>query len=85
MASSRPSIRDVQRVLEKVDFRHSDLIEIVDAPQRQGNETYVVRACREAPAIARLESDLETEVKRFDTWDKTAQEAQARGDRARPS
>jgi hypothetical protein len=73
--------RDVQRVLEKVDFRHSDLIEIVDAPQRQGNETYVVACLPRGPAIARLESDLDTEVKRFDTWDKTAQEAQARGDR----
>jgi hypothetical protein len=73
--------RDVQRVLEKVDFPHSDLIQIVDAPQRQGDETYVVACLARGPAIARLESDLDTEVKRFDTWDKTAQEAQNRGDR----
>jgi hypothetical protein len=73
--------RDVQRVLEKVDFRHPDLIEIVDAPQRQGDETYVVACLPRAPAIARLESDLDVEVKRFDTWDKTAQDAQNRGDR----
>ena len=73
--------RDVQRVLEKVDFPHSDLIAIVDAPQRQGAETYVVACLPRGPAIARLASDLDTEVKRFDTWDKTAQEAQDRGDR----
>ena len=73
--------RDVQRVLEKVDFAHSDLIEIVDAPQRQGNQTYVVACLPRGPAIARLEHDLDTEVKRFDAWDKTAQEAQSRADR----
>jgi hypothetical protein len=73
--------RDVQRVLEKVDFAHSDLIEIVDAPQRQGNETYVVACLPRGPAIARLQSDLDTEVKRFDVWDQTAQEAQNRADR----
>jgi hypothetical protein len=73
--------RDVQRVLEKVDFAHPDLIEIVGAPSRQGNETYVVACLPRGPAIARLESDLDTEVKRFDTWDKTAQEAHNRADR----
>jgi hypothetical protein len=73
--------RDMQRVLEKVDFAHSDLIEIPGAAQHWGNELYVVACLARGPAIARLQKDLDTEVKRFDTWDKTAQEAQSRADR----
>jgi hypothetical protein len=73
--------RDVQRVLEKVDFAHPDLIQIVGSAQRWGNELYLVACLARGPAIARLESDLDPEVKRFDTWADTAQEAQARGDR----
>ncbi|MGB8298704.1 MAG: hypothetical protein WCG85_25030 [Polyangia bacterium] len=73
--------RDVQHVLERVDFAHSDLIQIAGAPQCRGDETYVVVCMPRAEAIARLEEDLAPEVKRFDSWDKTAQDAQGRTDR----
>ncbi len=73
--------RDVQRVLEKVDFAHSDLVAIVDAAQHWGDRIYVVACLPRGPTIARLEGDLDTEVKRFDTWDKAGQEAQNRADR----
>lgn len=73
--------RDVQRVLEKVDFAHPELIEIAGAAEHWGKEIYVVACLGRGPTIGRLESDLDAEVKRFDTWDEAAQEAQARGDR----
>jgi len=72
---------DVQRVVEKVDFAHSDLIEVAGTPFRQGNETYVAVCMQREQAIARLEDDLAPEVKRFETWDKAAQEAQEHADR----
>jgi hypothetical protein len=73
--------RDVQRVLEKVDFAHSDLIEVAGAPVRRGTETYVAVCMQRQQAVARLEGDLAPEVKRFETWDKAAQEAQEHADR----
>jgi len=73
--------RDVQRVLERVDFAHSDLIVVVGAPIRNRDETYVLVCMPRGRTIARLENDLGAEMKRFDTWDRTAQEALDRADR----
>jgi len=72
----------VQRVLEKVDFRASRSDRDRGRPPnaRAPKPTWS-HACRGGRPFARLASDLDTEVKRFDTWDKTAQEAQDRGDR----
>jgi hypothetical protein len=72
--------RDVQRVLEKVDFAHSDLIQIVGNTTR-GAESYVVACLPRREAVARLEEDLGAAVTRFRVWDKTAWEAQSRQDR----
>lgn len=72
--------RDVQRVLEKVDFAHSDLIQIIGSSKR-GAETYVVACLPRREAVSRLEEDLGAAVTRFGVWDKTAWEAQGRADR----
>jgi hypothetical protein len=73
--------RDVQRVLERVDFAHSDLIVVAGPPIHNRDETYVLVCMPRGQSIARLENDLGVEVKRFDTWDKTAQEALDHADR----
>jgi hypothetical protein len=73
--------REMARVLERVDFAHSELIEITGGPAVEGGETYVVACMRRDLAVEALERDLAVEVKQFDTWDKTATDARARGDR----
>jgi hypothetical protein len=73
--------REIARVLEHVDFAHSDLIEIAGSPARDNGETYVVACMRRDLAREALERDLGVEVKAFDTWDNAATEAQARSDR----
>jgi hypothetical protein len=73
--------REVARLLERVDFAHSELIEISGSPARENGETYVVACMRRDRARDALERDLGAEVKEFDTWDRAATEAQARGDR----
>ena len=73
--------RDVGRVLQNVDFSHAELIEIRDgAPRRNGQAVAVACMSRDA-AVQALERDLTMEGGRFDSWDRTASEAQARGDR----
>jgi len=72
--------REMAKVLERVDFAHSELIE-VSGPAVEGGETYVVACMRRDLAVEALERDLAVEVKQFDTWDKTATDARARGDR----
>jgi len=73
--------REMARVLERVDFAHSELIEISGGPAVEGGETYVVACMRRDLAVEALERDLAVEVNQFDTWDKTATDARARGDR----
>jgi hypothetical protein len=73
--------REIARLLERVDFAHAELIEISGSPTHENGETYVVACMRRDLARAALERDLAVEVKKFDTWDKAATEAQARGDR----
>ena len=64
--------REFARVLERVDFAHSELIEISGGPAIEGGETYVVACMRRDLAVEALERDLDVEVKQFDAWDKTA-------------
>ena len=73
--------REIARVLERVDFAHSELIEISGGPALEGGETYVVACMRRDLAAEALERDLDVEVKQFDAWDKTAVGARTRGDR----
>jgi hypothetical protein len=73
--------REIARVLERVDFAHSELIEISGGPSVEGGDTYVVACMRRNLAVEALERDLAVEVKQFDTWDKTATDAHTRGDR----
>lgn len=73
--------REIARVLERVDFAHSELIEISGGPAHQDGETYAVACMRRDLAAEALQRDLDAEVKQFDTWDKAAAEARARADR----
>jgi hypothetical protein len=73
--------REIARVLERVDFAHSELIEMSGGPALDGGETYVVACMRRDLAVQALERDLDVEVNQFDTWDRTAVGARTRGDR----
>ena len=78
--------RDVQRVLEKVDFApfRSDRDRGRSPTPGQRNLCGRVPAAGPQP-LPGWKSDLDTEVKRFDAWDKTAQEAQSRAAIGPPS
>ena len=67
--------RQVERVLEKIDFAHADLIRVAEAPRTIGGQMYVAVCLPRAEAIARLEDDLAPEVKRFDAWYRAAKQA----------
>ena len=54
---------------------------VVGDPIRNRDETYVLVCMPRGQTIARLENNLGAEMKRFDTWDRTAQEALDRADR----
>jgi hypothetical protein len=67
--------RQVERVLEKIDFAHADLIRVAEAPATIGGQTYVAVCLPRAEGIARLDADLAPEVKRFEAWHSAAQRA----------
>lgn len=71
-----------QRIVEKIEFSHGELIKNIGAPAEKDGKTYALACMNRSEAGEALSSDLAKPLAEFNTSYETASSALARGDLA---